>query len=151
LADRRKCHQYPRPVAKPDLIELSTDWDNALLVADRYTGLDDNHVIEQSKRTLAALLLIANKEGRDYGWVSDALLDYKFVLAAIQNGGQPDTAVAVEVLRGDFLRGPRQRGDICSRAYVLFLKALQPRSAFDLDVLPDPAWIPTGRQPDSYG
>jgi hypothetical protein len=55
-------------VAEPDLIELSTDWESALLVADRYTGLNDSYVMEQAKRLLAALLLIANNEGRDYGW-----------------------------------------------------------------------------------
>jgi hypothetical protein len=76
--------QYPRSVAKPDLIELSTDWDSALLVAGRYTGLGDSYLIHESKEVLAALLLIANKQGRDYRWVGDALLDYRFVLEPIQ-------------------------------------------------------------------
>ena len=100
-------------MAKPDLIELSTDWDNALLVADRYTGFDDGYVIEQSKRALAAMLLIANKEGRDYGWLSRVLLDYRFILQPIQralrDGKQPDMAAAVEALADAYGRDARQR------------------------------------------
>lgn len=63
-------------MAKPDLIELSTDWDTALLVADRYTGASGESggfFTEHGKRVLAALLLIANKEGHGYGWIDDVL------------------------------------------------------------------------------
>jgi hypothetical protein len=147
--------QYPRPVANPDLIELSTDWDTALLVADRYTGLDDSDIMEQAKQLLAALLLIANKEGRDYGWVSNALLDFRFVLEpierALRDGAQPPPAVAVEVLQDTFRRHERVRDDIFSRAYALLLKALEPHSAFDLDVFPDPPWVPAETPPDPHG
>jgi hypothetical protein len=63
-------------MAKPDLIELSTDWDSALLVADRYTGTgggSDGFFTEHGKRILAAMLLIANKEGYACGWIDDVL------------------------------------------------------------------------------
>src|SRR3954447_13051239 len=80
----RNYHQYPRPMAKPDLIELSTDWDRAVLVADRYTGLNDGYIMEQAKQLLAALLLIANKEGRDYESVSAALQNQWHILEPIQ-------------------------------------------------------------------
>jgi hypothetical protein len=65
-------------VAKPDLIELSTDRKNALLVADRYTGVGGGSEMaafhtHHAGHLLAALLLIANKEGYGYGWISAAL------------------------------------------------------------------------------
>ena len=67
-------------MSKPDLIELSTDWDTALRVADRYTGLggeraDDQNFLEQGARLLAAILVIANQEGKSYRWVGDLLED----------------------------------------------------------------------------
>jgi hypothetical protein len=63
-------------VSKPDLIELSTDWDTALRVADRYTGLGcggDEYLLEQGARLLAGVLAIANQAGKGYRWISDIL------------------------------------------------------------------------------
>jgi len=138
-------------MAKPDLIELSTDWDRAVLVADRYTGLNDGYIMEQAKQLLAALLLIANKEGRDYESVSAALQNQWHILEPIQrelwDRPKPETAVAVEVLRGTWGRDGGERGDIFATAYVLFLKAVEPRSAFDPDELPEPRWLRTEQPP----
>jgi hypothetical protein len=141
-------------VSKPDLIELSTDWDTAVLVADRYTGLNDGYIMEHAKQLLAAVLLIANKEGRDYASVNAALQNQWRILEPIQrqvrDGPKPETAVAVEVLRGIWGRDDGERGDISATAYVLFLKAVEPRSAFDLDELPEPRWLPPEQPPSPY-
>ena len=47
-------------MSKPDLIELSTDWDTALRVADRYTGLGGEGALDWSGES-------AVSEGRDAG------------------------------------------------------------------------------------
>lgn len=78
-------------MAKPDLIELSTDWNTALVVADRYGGLGggseaDRYFTEQGKRVLAAVLLIANKRGEGYRWVDEALRDDQLMSEIIQGG-----------------------------------------------------------------
>jgi hypothetical protein len=143
-------------VTTPDLIELSTDWDTALLVADRYTGLDERYIIEQARQLLAALLLIANKKGHGYEWVTSALVAdlHPHVLGLIQRhnvlGPEPDIAVAVETLQDIWDHDHREKSDIFSMAYVLFMKAIEPRSAFDLGELPEPRWLPPERGPNPF-
>jgi hypothetical protein len=141
-------------VTKPDLIELSADWDDALLVADRYTGLSNSYIMEQAKKLLAAVLLIANKEGRDYGWVSGALQAQLVILERIQRhnvlGPEPDIAVAADALNDIWDHDEREKSDIFATAYVLFSKAIEPRSAFDLDELPEPRWLPPKTPPNPF-
>ena len=106
-------------MAKPDLIELSTDWNTALVVADRYSGLGggseaDRYFTEQGKRVLAAVLLIANKRGEDYRWVDEAFRDDQLMSEIIQGDNQPATASAIWVLQSLFWGDERQRADIFS-------------------------------------
>jgi hypothetical protein len=85
--------------------------------------------------------------------VSHALVNGLPILERIQNalrvGKQPDTAVAVEVLQDIYGEGD----DILVTAYVMFSKALEPRSAFDLGELLEPRWLPpeTPLGPSPYG
>jgi hypothetical protein len=92
-------------VSKPDLIELSTDWDTALRVADRYTGLggergDDEKFLEQGARLLAGVLVIANHEGKGYRWLGDVLEDPDYLdIEAIIEESTAELEVAGQHLR----------------------------------------------------
>jgi hypothetical protein len=127
-------------VSKPDLIELSTDWDTALRVADRYTGLggerdNDEHFLEQGARLLAGVLVIANQEGKGYRWVGDVLEDPDYVdIEAIMEEPTADVEVAVQHLRELVSTELTTRSRIFSTAYSLFSKGLQPRSVLDPDI-----------------
>jgi hypothetical protein len=127
-------------VSKPDLIELSTDWDTALRVADRYTGLggeadDDEYFLEQGARLLAGVLVIANQEGKGYRWVGDVREDTDYVdIKAIIDEPSADLEVAVEHLREIVSTEIQTRSRILSTAYSLFSKAMQPRSVLDPDI-----------------
>jgi hypothetical protein len=127
------------PTTQPDLIELATDWDNALLVADRYTGpggapKGDAYFTEQGKRVLAAMLLIANKEGHGYGWIDELLgqRDYMVIGLAVADLRKRRVAidsVPLRVLDNVHFSAKDERSAIYSIAYLMFTKALQPRSA----------------------
>jgi hypothetical protein len=127
-------------VSKPDLIELSTDWDTALRVADRYTGLggerdNDEYFLEQGARLLAGVLVIANQEGKGYRWVGDVLEDPDHAdIEAIMEEPTADVEVAVQHLRELVSTELTTRSRIFSTAYSLFSKALQPRSVLDPDI-----------------
>ena len=127
-------------MSKPDLIELSTDWDTALRVADRYTGLggeadDDKYFLEQGARLLAGVLVIANQEGKGYRWVGDILEDTDYAdIKAVIDEPTPDVEVAVEHLREIVSTEMVTRSQIFSTAYSLFAKAMQPRSVLDPDI-----------------
>ena len=127
-------------MTKPDLIELSTDWDTALRVADRYTGLggergDDEKFLEQGARLLAGVLVIANREGKGYRWVGDVLEDSDYAdIKAIIEEPSADLAVAVQHLREIVSTEVPTRSRIFFIAYSLFSKALQPRSVLDPDI-----------------
>ena len=92
-------------MSKPDLIELSTDWDTALRVADRYTGLggqrgDDENFLEQGARLLAGVLVIAHRKGKGYRWMGDVLEDSDYAaIKAIIEEPSDDLEVPVEHLR----------------------------------------------------
>jgi hypothetical protein len=127
-------------VSKPDLIELSTDWDTALRVADRYTGLggeraDDPNFLEQGARLLAAVLVIANQEGKSYRWVGDLLEDSDHAdIKAIIEEWSADPEVPLQHLREIVSTDVPTRSRIFFTAYSLFSKALQPRSVLDPDI-----------------
>jgi hypothetical protein len=127
-------------VSKPDLIELSTDWDTALRVADRYTGLggergDDEKFLEQGARLLAGVLVIANQEGKGYRWLGDVLEDPDHLdIDAIIEESTAELAVAGQHLRELVSTDVPARSRIFSTAYSLFSKALQPRSVLDPDI-----------------
>jgi hypothetical protein len=127
-------------VGKPDLIELSTDWDTALRVADRYTGLggeraDDENFLEHGARLLAGVLVIGNREGKGYRWVSDVLEDSDYAdIKAIIEQPSTDVEVAVQHLRELVSTEMPTRSRIFFTAYSLFSKALQPRSVLDSDI-----------------
>jgi hypothetical protein len=127
-------------VSKPDLIELSTDWDTALRVADRYTGLggeraDDQNFLEQGARLLAAILVIANQEGKSYRWVGDLLEDSDHAdIKAIIEEPSGDPEVPLQHLREIVSTDVPTRSRIPFTAYSLFSKALQPRSVRDPDI-----------------
>jgi hypothetical protein len=131
---------YARWVSKLDLIELSTNWDTALRVADRYTGLggeggDDRYFLDQGARLLAGVLVIANQEGKGYRWVGDVLEDSDYAdIKAIIEEPTADVEVAVQHLRELVSTDVPARSRIFSTAYSLFSKALQPRSVLDPDV-----------------
>jgi hypothetical protein len=147
-------------VTKPDLIELSTDWDTALLVADRYTGTgggpnSDAFFIEQGKRVLAAMLLIANKEGYGYGWIDEVLgeRDLHRIKDEIERNRESSASygLPVRMLSNALWSTDRERSGILSTAYLMFSKALQPRSALDPHVLLPPPAPPRETPPSSYG
>ena len=127
-------------MSKPDLIGLSTDWDTALRVADRYTGLggerdDDEYFLEQGARLLAGVLVIANREGKGYRWVGDVLEDSDYAdIKAIIEEPSDDLEVPVQHLRELVSTEVPTRSLIFSTAYSLFSKALQPRSVLDPDI-----------------
>jgi len=127
-------------VSKPDLIELSTDWDTALRVADRYTGLggeraDDQNFLEQGARLLAAVLVIANQEGKSYRWVGDLLEDSDHAdIKAIIEEPSADPEVPLQHLREIVSTDVPTRSRIFFTAYSLSSKALQPRSVLDPDI-----------------
>jgi hypothetical protein len=127
-------------VSKPDLIELSTDWDTALRVADRYTGLggergDDEKFLEQGARLLAGVLVIANQEGKGYRWLGDVLEDPDYLdIEAIIEESTAELEVAGQHLRELVSTDVPARSRIFSTAYSLFSKALQPRSVLDPDI-----------------
>jgi len=127
-------------VSKPDLIGLSTDWDTALRVADRYTGLggelgDDESFLEQGARLLAGVLVIANRKGKGYRWVGDVLEDSDYAdIKAIIEEPSDDLEVPVEHLRELVSTEVPTRSRIFSTAFSLFSKALQPRSVLDPDI-----------------
>ena len=127
-------------MSKPDLIELSTDWDTALRVADRYTGLggeraDDQNFLEQGARLLAAVLVIANQEGKSYRWVGDLLEDSDHAdIKAIIEEPSADPEVPLQHLREIVSTDVPTRSRIFFTAYSLSSKALQPRSVLDLDI-----------------
>jgi hypothetical protein len=127
-------------VSKPDLIELSTDWDTALRVADRYTGLggeraNDQNFLEQGARLLAAVLVIANQEGKSYRWVGDLLEDSDHAdIKAIIEEPSADPEVPLQHLREIVSTDVPTRSRIFFTAYSLFSKALQPRSVLDPDI-----------------
>jgi hypothetical protein len=131
---------YARWVSKPDLIELSTDWDTALRVADRYTGLggergDDENFLEQGARLLAGVLVIANRKRKGYRWVGDVLEDSDYAdIKAIIEEPNDDLEVPVEHLRELVSTEVPTRSRIFSTAFSLFSKALQPRSVLDPDI-----------------
>ena len=127
-------------MSKPDLIGLSTDWDTALRVADRYTGLggelgDDESFLEQGARLLAGVLVIANRKGKGYRWVGDVLEDSDYAdIKAIIEEPSDDLEVPVEHLRELVSTEVPTRSRIFSTAFSLFSKALQPRSVLDPDI-----------------
>jgi hypothetical protein len=127
-------------VSKPDLIELSTDWDTALRVADRYTGLggergDDEKFLEQGARLLAGVLVIANHEGKGHRWLGDVLEDPDYLdIEAIIEKSTAELEVAGQHLRELVSTDVPARSRIFSTAYSLFSKALQPRSVLDPDI-----------------
>jgi hypothetical protein len=131
---------YARWVSKPDLIELSTDWDTALRVADRYTGLggergDDENFLEQGARLLAGVLVIANRKRKGYRWVGDVLEDSDYAdIKGIIEEPNDDLEVPVEHLRELVSTEVPTRSRIFSTAFSLFSKALQPRSVLDPDI-----------------
>jgi hypothetical protein len=124
-------------VAKPDLIELSTDWKTALLVADRYTGVgggsDTNaYFAERAKTVLASVLLIANKQAKGYGWVASVLADGDDKqLLEITEGRNDALGLPFQHLRDILPADYRQSSSIVSTAYLMLSKALQPRSVLD--------------------
>jgi hypothetical protein len=136
-------------VGKPDLIELSTDWDTAPRVADRYTGLggesgEDKDFLEQEAQLLAGVLVIANQEGRGYRWVADVLEDPDYLdIKAIIEEPSAVVEVAVQHLRKLVSADVRTRTRIFSIAYSLFSKALQPRSVLDPDIDEDRLFEPS--------
>ena len=127
-------------MSKPDLIELSTDWDTALRVADRYTGLggergDDETFLEQGARLLAGVLVIANQQGKGYRWVADVLDNFDHAdTKAIIEEPSADLEVPVQHLRELVSTDVPTRSRIFSTAYILFSKALQPRSVLDPEI-----------------
>ena len=127
-------------MSKPDLIELSTDWDTALRVADRYTGLggergDDEKLLEQGARLLAGVLVIANHERKGYRWIGDVLEDPDYLdIEAIIEESTAELEVAGQHLRELASTDVPARSRIFSTAYSLLSKALQPRSVLDPDI-----------------
>jgi hypothetical protein len=126
-------------VSKPDLIELSTDWDTALRVADRYTGLggergDDEKFLEQGARLLAGVLVIANQEGKGYRWLGDVLEHPDYLDIDVVEESTAELEVAGQHLRELVSTDVPARSRIFSTAYSLFSKALQPRSVLDPDI-----------------
>ena len=125
-------------MSNPDLIELSTDWDTALGVADRYTGIGgerDEHFLEQGARLLAGVLVIANQEGKGYRWVGDVLEDSNHAdIKAIIGESNADLEVAIQHLREIVSMDVPTLSRTFFTAYSLFLKALQPRSVLDPDI-----------------
>jgi hypothetical protein len=121
----------------PDLIEAATDWDNALAVADRYTGIGSGGVhggyfLQQGKCVLAAALLIANKRGKGYGWIRHHLADQD--VADLIDGECQGYETAVQYLHSVTMTPDRERSGCFSTAYVLLSKALQPQSLLDPDL-----------------
>lgn len=127
-------------MSKPDLIGLSSDWDTALRVANRYTGLggergDDKYFLEQGTRLLTCVLVIANQEGKGYRWVGDVLEDPDHAdIKTIIDESSADLEVPVQHLREIVSRDVPTRTRIFFTAYSLFSKALQPRSVLDPDI-----------------
>jgi hypothetical protein len=127
-------------VTRPDLIELSADWDSALLVADRYTGIgssrnDDKYFVEQGKQILAAVLFLANKQGLGYEWVHETLggMNYEQIRDLTEHLRNESSFYVYPVAHVENVLGRREpeRSAIFSSAYVMFKKALQPGSAMD--------------------
>ena len=127
-------------MSKLDLIELSSDWDTALRVADRYTGLrggsgEDGNNLEQGARLLAGVLVIANQEGKGYRWIGDVLQDPDYLdMKAVIEEPSAAVEVAVQHLRELLSTDVQTRTGIFSTAYSLLSKALQPRSVLDPDI-----------------
>jgi len=135
-------------------LELSTDWDTALLVADRYSGPGDGGYFgEQAKRVLAAMLLIANRKGLGYGWINEVLGAslYTDVNTALERMEVTDVEFPLRVLMKALWSAERECSAIYSTAYLMFNKALQPRSTLDPDLLaaPPPPRMPA--VPNPYG
>jgi hypothetical protein len=128
-------------VAKPDLIELSSDWDTALLVAQRYTGINAKSNLGEygtvlAKSVLAAVLLIANKQDRGYGWVRDVLLggEYKALEVFVEEQDGIFAGSPLEHLKGVMRFGEETRSAIFSDAYAMFSRALLPLDARDPNI-----------------
>jgi hypothetical protein len=136
------------PTTQPDLIELSTDWDTALLVADRYTGTGrdsrgDTYFAEQGKRVFAAMLVVANKEGLGYGWIDKVLGEHNdseiyTALRRVQQSATTDVGFPLRVLTKALWTAVNERSGIYSAACLMFTKALQPRSALPPGLLDPP-------------
>lgn len=118
---------------KPDLIDASTDWDSALLVADRYTGSSGDYFTQQGKRLLAAFLLMANKERFDLSWIERHLSERKFheLRPLIEEHADPSSP-EIRQLYSVLMTNERTRADIFAMAHLFLSKALQPRSWYQL-------------------
>ena len=85
------------------------------------------------------MLLIANKEGYGYGWIDEVLgeRDLRRIKDEVDRHRESSAAYGLPVrqLNATLWSAHSERTRIISAAYLMFTKALQPRSAIDPDLL----------------